>query len=91
MLSSNRFKLTPGNPLALVDEDGNHHPVKAGKNYIGRDAKNEIVINAKFRDVSRTHLIIEPYGSDTALITDLSSHGTFVPIKSLQSGLTSSR
>ena len=91
MLSSNRFKLTPGKPLSLVDEDGNHHAVKAGKNYVGRDAKNEVVINARFRDVSRTHFIIEPYGSDTALVTALSSHGTFVPIKSLQSGLTSSR
>ena len=87
MLSTNRFKLTPGKPLSLVDEDGNDHVVKAGKNYIGRDVKNEVVINAKYRDVSRTHVIIEPYGSDTALITDLSSHGTFVPIRNLQPGL----
>ena len=88
MLSTNRFKLTVGKPLSLVDEDGNNYPVKAGKNYIGRDVKNEVVINAKYRDVSRTHVIIEPYGTDTALITDLSSHGTFVPIRNLQPGLS---
>ncbi len=86
MLSSNRFKLAPGKPLHLVDEDGNYHAVNAGKNYIGRDAKNEVVINAKFRDVSRTHLILEPYGTDTALLTDLSSHGTFVPIRNIHRG-----
>ena len=43
MLSTNRFKLTVGKPLSLVDEDGNNYTVKAGKNYIGRDVKNEVV------------------------------------------------
>ena len=88
MFSNNRFKLTPGKPLSLVDQDGNEQGLKAGKNYVGRDEKSEIVISAKFRDVSRTHVIIEPYGVDTALITDLSSHGTFVPIRHLQPGLS---
>ena len=86
MLSSNRFKLVAGTNVSLIDEVGTDYPLRVGKNYVGRDAKNEVVINARYRDVSRTHAIIEPYGKDTALITDLSSHGTFVPIRSLQSG-----
>ena len=88
MLSSSRFKLETSTPLSLIDEDGKVHAIKVGKNYVGRDPKNEVIIDAKYRDISRAHVVIEPYGSDSALITDLSSHGTFVPIRNFQPGLT---
>lgn len=83
MLSKNRFKLVPGISFSFIDERGSDHALDAGKNRVGRDSESEIVIASSFRDVSRCHLIIEPFSPDTALFTDLSSHGTYVPIRCL--------
>ncbi len=88
MLSRNRFKLVSGESFSFIDEHGSDHALESGRNRVGRDAKNEIIIDSSFRDVSRCHLIIEPFSPDTALFTDLSSHGTYVPIRCIAPGLS---
>ena len=64
----------------LVDENGQVHPLTAGKNIIGRDSVCNIVVDIALRDVSRMHLIIEPLADGVLRFTDLSSHGTFLPL-----------
>ena len=85
IFSKNRFQLKSGEVFSLTDSDGNAHALVSGKNIVGRDAGSDIAVDPSFRDVSRTHLVIEPFGTDKALLTDLSSHGTFVPILCLHS------
>jgi hypothetical protein len=40
-----------------------------------------VVLDPVYRGVSRKHLIIEPVSETVALVTDISSHGTYVPEK----------
>ncbi|RKZ38065.1 MAG: hypothetical protein DRQ37_00220 [Gammaproteobacteria bacterium] len=82
-LSRHPFKLLSGRHFYLIDEAGADYLLRPGKNAVGRELDNEVVINAGYRDVSRTHLLIEPVGTDAALLTDLSSHGCFVPAQHL--------
>ena len=79
LLSRHRFKLVAGDPICFVDGRGMTCYLRAGQNVVGRDVKNEIVVNAAYRDVSRKHVIMEPTGVGAVRLTDLSSHGTFVP------------
>jgi FHA domain len=66
-------------PLEIVDELGNVYGVKPGKNIVGRDSVCNIVVATSLRDISRMHLIIEPQSDGLIRLTDLSSHGTFLP------------
>jgi len=79
LLSRNPFRLVPGASFYLVDGKGSDFLLGRGRNVVGRALDSEIVIDARYRDVSRTHCIIEPVDDRAVLITDLSSHGTFVP------------
>ena len=79
MLSKQRFRLVCGKQCYLVDDNGADYLLREGRNCVGRDEKSEVVVNASYRDVSRKHLIIELSGRNLARLTDLSSHGTFVP------------
>ena len=78
MLSRHPFRLRTGAAAALIDGDGTEHTLRPGRNVIGRHPDSDIMVDASYRDVSRTHVILEL--EDEALrLTDLSSHGTFVP------------
>ena len=66
-------------PMEIVDELGNVYGVKPGKNIVGRDSVCNIVVATALRDISRMHLIIEPQSGGLIRVTDLSSHGTFLP------------
>lgn len=79
LLSKHSFRLRAGDGLTLVDDAGHVYPLLPGRNSVGRHINNDVAIDAAYRSVSRRHLIAEPHGADTVLITDLSSHGTFVP------------
>ena len=48
---------------------------------IGRDKINDIIIDPSWRDVSRLHLVVENLGNGNVQMTDLSSHGTFLPME----------
>lgn len=69
----------------FVDEAGRSYDLKIGKNVIGRDSKSDIMMTPNLRDISRVHLIIETDETNTLYLTDLSAHGTYIPIKYLES------
>ena len=79
LLSKYAFKLRSDGNMFLVDQGGTAHPLQDGKNIIGRDDVCNVVVQHGLRDVSRLHLIIERLAADSLRLTDLSSHGTFLP------------
>ena len=78
-LSKHAFHIVHDDTLRLVDDQNQPHPLKRGKNVVGRDNICNIVLDSAYRDVSRVHLMIEVSSEDSVRITDLSSHGTYVP------------
>jgi hypothetical protein len=78
-LAGHSFKLIPGRQLRLVDRHGGDYPLVMGPNIVGRHAACDVVVNPAYRDISRRHLIIEILSDNAALITDLSSLGTWCP------------
>jgi hypothetical protein len=78
-LASHRYKLFPGKHFCLVDDaSGVTHLLRPGRNVIGRHSGNEVVIDPAYLAISRKHVIIEPISDNAALLTDISSHGTFI-------------
>ncbi len=77
-LSTHSFKLVAGANFCLKDEHGSSFPIRRGKNLVGRHPDCDIVIQPFYSGVSRKHLIIEQVSETEALLTDLSSHGTYV-------------
>ncbi len=71
--------------IKFIDESGRSYKLKIGKNVIGRDSKSDIMLDPNLRDVSRTHLVIEADDDNTLYLTDLSAHGTYIPLKYLES------
>ena len=80
LLSNHKFELVAGEPYTFKDELGSEYSLRRGRNAVGRDVHNDIVVDAGFRDVSRKHLVIEPVSSEYVQLTDLSSHGTYVGV-----------
>ena len=81
-LASHRYKLFPGKHFCLVDDSsGVTHLLRSGRNVIGRHSGNEVVIDPAYLAISRKHVIIEPISENAALLTDISSHGTFITPK----------
>jgi hypothetical protein len=79
ILSKHPCKLSASDKLAFLDQKGNRHVLQNGRNVIGRDASSTIIMDPGMRDVSRLHLMIEKFDDQTVQVTDLSSHGTFIP------------
>ena len=73
------FAETNNSGEALVGESG--VAVVPGRNVIGRHSGNEVVIDPAYLAISRKHVIIEPISENAALLTDISSHGTFITPK----------
>ena len=81
LLPSYRLKLHPGQRYRLTDEDGNIHVLPTGKSVIGRDRSADIALDGENRLMSRKHLMIEPVSANRVKLTDLSSHGSSIPLK----------
>ncbi|MEE9552553.1 MAG: FHA domain-containing protein [Gammaproteobacteria bacterium] len=79
MLSKHKCKLSSKNGIQFVDQTGKSHVLNKGRNAIGRDSAGTVKIDSALRDVSRLHLVIENLGDNNLQITDMSSHGTFIP------------
>lgn len=77
-LSSHNFTLVAGTNFYLIDEHGSSFPIRQGKNLVGRHPDCDVVIQPFYCGVSRKHLIIEKVSDSVAMLTDLSSHGTYV-------------
>ncbi len=78
ILSRHRFTVVPGRRVYFLDENGPDYALKQGRNLIGREPDNDVIIDPAYRDVSRKHLIIEVEDGHRVRLTDLSSHGTYV-------------
>lgn len=86
LISKHPCKIIGGESgCTFVDEVGRSYDLKIGKTVIGRDSKSDIMLDPNLRDVSRMHLVIETDESNTLYLTDLSAHGTYIPLKYLQS------
>ncbi len=87
LLSRHPCKLvTDGDTIGFIDSAGKKHALKKGRNVIGRDAISTIMIDPELRDVSRIHIVIETFDNSQAFqITDLSSHGTYIQQRYLES------
>ncbi|HSS66196.1 MAG TPA: FHA domain-containing protein, partial [Gammaproteobacteria bacterium] len=83
-LSTHSFKLVAGTNFYLKDEHGSTFPIRRGKNVVGRHPDCDVVIQPFYSGVSRKHLIIEQVSNTVALVTDLSSHGTYVSKQSFR-------
>ena len=82
-LSVNSFKLVRADRAYLVDEKGTKYPLLPRRSRIGRSIDNDVALDSAYRAISRKHLMIEFPSKDRVVITDLSSHGTFVPLRCL--------
>ncbi len=78
LLAEHRFRLVLGQPAHLLGENGAQYDLRQGKNLIGRELGNHIVVDSSYRDVSRKHLLIDTTDPESIRLTDMSSHGTFV-------------
>lgn len=78
-LAHRRMRLTVNEEGAvLTDDSGLTVPVHEGRLVIGRSNDCDVVLRDAPADVSRKHLMIEA-GHHEVRLTDLSSHGTYVP------------
>jgi len=82
-LSTCRLKLHPGQRFRITDQSGDIHLLTEGKSIVGRHNSADIVVAADDRTISRRHLMIEPVSPTRVKLTDLSSHGTSLPIQFL--------
>lgn len=83
LLSRHKFQLFATDNARLTDDNGVNHPLKPGVNVIGRHPGNDVVVGGWYRDVSRKHLMVDIADGGKLALTDLSTHGTFVPGSSL--------
>lgn len=83
LLSKHVCKLIAGEPLKFVDQAGRQYDLRKGRNIVGRDTISNIMIDPSLRDVSRLHLVIEKFDEQHVGLTDMSSHGTYLPIQYL--------
>lgn len=78
-LATHSFILINDGGWVLYDPDGRAYVLHDGKNVVGRDRMNSVTTSKEYRNLSRRHLIAEPFDDHAVLITDLSSRGTYVP------------
>ena len=83
-LSKHVCYLVGGESTEFIDNDGKKHTLINGRNVVGRDSVSTIPLKSDSRDISRMHLIIEKKDTHRILLTDISSHGTFIPAKFIQ-------
>jgi hypothetical protein len=83
LVAKHKCKILRRDRLLFVDDKGQETTLRTGKNIIGRDAGADVVMDANLRDVSRKHLIVESDGTSVVLLTDISSHGSWVHPKYL--------
>ena len=84
-LARHRFSLTHNREWMLVADNGKSYTLHEGVNCVGRGRDNDVSLDADFRNVSRKHLLAQPLDDDVILLTDISSHGTYVPPTALAS------
>jgi hypothetical protein len=84
-LAKQQYRLKRGETVKLIDENGKEQELHAGRNVIGRAPDADVRVGTNRKDISRRHLLIELPDDEIAVLTDLSSFGTFVEDKALKS------
>jgi hypothetical protein len=86
LLSRHACKVVEENhKILFFDNEGRRYEIQKSRTLIGRDSVSTIMIDPSLRDVSRIHIVIEKLDDKTLKITDLSSHGTYIQKKYLES------
>ena len=85
-LSVHPFKLVRADGAYLVDDKGKEYPLLPRRSTVGRSVDNDVALDTAYRAISRKHLILEFPSKEWVVITDRSSHGTFVPLRYLAEG-----
>ncbi len=85
-LAAHRFEVhVEGEELRLVDERGVAHRLPEGRSSVGRHIDNDVMLDSRYQEISRFHLIIERPDPESLRLTDISSFGTFADAKQLPS------
>jgi hypothetical protein len=84
MLSKHKCKIIAKNGIQFTDQAGRTYTLQKGRNVVGRDTVSNIMMEPTLRDISRLHLVIENFGNNSLQLTDLSSHGTYIPPKFIE-------
>ncbi|MFT5426682.1 MAG: hypothetical protein ACI9ZT_001626 [Gammaproteobacteria bacterium] len=84
MLSKHKCEIEANGQIYFIDQSGRKHALDMGRNVIGRDAAGTVAMDPGLRDISRMHLVIENLGNNSLQLTDLSSHGTYIPTALLE-------
>ncbi len=74
---------TGASPLFAIP-DYRSFVLRDGRNLIGREPSGDIVIESRWSDVSRRHLMIDVTDLGRLILTDLSSFGTFVAHEAIE-------
>lgn len=78
LLSRHACKISSKGKLKFIDNAGRSYDLKDGRNVVGRDSVSTIMMDPVLRDISRIHIIIQKFDDKTVQITDMSSHGTYI-------------
>jgi len=81
VLSRHNFTLANRQDLIFIDEQANEFKLREGRNVIGRHPESDVTIDPAYRDISRTHLMLVVHTDASVTLTDLSSHGSFIPVE----------
>jgi len=86
LLSRHACKVTNSKgKLQFVDNAGRTYDLKDGRNVVGRDSISTIMLDPVLRDISRIHIIIQKFDAKTVQVTDMSSHGSYIQKRYLES------
>ncbi len=88
VLSRHNFKLANRQGAVFIDERANEFKLRQGRNVVGRHPESDVTVDSVYRDISRTHLMIQVHQDDSVTLTDLSSHGSFIPVEAFNTRIS---
>ncbi|NKC13599.1 MAG: FHA domain-containing protein [Gammaproteobacteria bacterium] len=79
-LANHDFTLVSGSHnFLLIDDTGGDIRLPGNHAVVGRASSCGAVLSARYRSVSRKHLMIEIHDDGTVYLTDISLMGTYIP------------
>ena len=81
VLSRHRFQLANRDHVVFINEHGQEFKLQSGRNVIGRHPESDVTVDSAYRDISRTHMMVQFHSDSCVTLTDLSSHGSFIPVE----------
>jgi hypothetical protein len=86
LLSRHECKIiSKDNKIFFVDNEERSYELQDGRSVVGRDSVSTVMMEPNLRDISRMHIVIQKFDESTIQVTDLSSHGTYIQAKYLES------